>query len=631
MMKAVILAGGKGVRLGDLTKKIPKPMIKIGGMPILEHQIRLLRRYNIKDIIILTGHLSKVIEKYFKDGSNPGVKISYFSENEPLGTTGGIKEIENKLREDFIVFYGDVMVNMNLERLVKFHKRKNALGTLVIHPNDHPNDSDLVEIDKNKRITAFHPKPHQANKYFSNLVNAGVYLLSPGIFKYIKRGEKADFGKDIFPGLTGGKKIYGYNTAEYLKDAGTPERLKEVKKDYSSGKIERFNNEEKRKAIFLDRDGVINEEVDLLHKIKDFRFLPGTGKAIKKINDSEFLAVVVTNQPVVARGLCTIEGLENIHKKMETLLGGEKAKLDSIYYCPHHPDKGHPGENPAFKIKCSCRKPEIGMVKEAEKDFNIDLKHSFFIGDSFRDILCAKKAGVTPIALRSGKGGKNIEIKPDYFFENLPEAVDFIIDEPYKKYFEKIKTKVLKSKSKKPFIIIIGGNTRSGKTILANYLAQKFRELKKKALIINLDNWLLPKEKRRKEHNVYDRFQMERINDDLEKFFKKREIAINRYDALSRGTSGSKIRYKMGSAAIIIIKGVIALGAKNLREKADLKIFCEIDSGLLAKRISSFYKWKGLNKNEINRLIETRKKDEYNLVKKEKRFADMIIKRGKGK
>ncbi len=427
-MKAVIVAGGKGTRMGNLANEIPKPMLKVGNVPLLEHQIALLKWYGILDIWIITGHLAEVIEDYFKDGSGFGVNLKYFREEKPLGTTGGIKEIENELSQDFVVLYGDVMVNLNLKRLVDFHKAKNAMATLVLHPNDHPFDSDLVEIDANARVTAFYPKPHPENRYFRNLVNAAAYIMSPKILKYVPKGLKADFGRDIFPNIFRSEDIYGYNTAEYLKDLGTPQRLEEVNADYSGGRIGRFNIENKRKAIFLDRDGVINKEINLLYRVEDFELLPGAASAVKCINRSEFLAIVVTNQPVVARNLCNIDELEEIHRKMETLLGRESAKLDGIYYCPHHPDKGYPEENPAYKIDCDCRKPKTGMLKKAAEDFNIDLPGSFFIGDSFRDILCGKAAGVTTIAV----GGSNVcaEVKPDYRFSDLHEAVNFIMMRP---------------------------------------------------------------------------------------------------------------------------------------------------------------------------------------------------------
>ena len=361
-MKAVILAGGKGTRLGQYTKDIPKPMLEIDNKPILEHQVEVLKRYGINEIIFLVNHLKSVIIDYFGDGSKFGVSIKYLEEEKPLGTAGGLKEIEEYLSEDFLFIYGDVMFDMDLQRLIKFHFEKQSQLTLVVHPNDHPFDSDLIDIDKEEKVIDVYPKPHPQNFYYKNLVNAGMYVINPAVLDFIKRGEKSDFGKNILPVIIHKLKVFAYNTSEYLKDMGTPERLKKVTEDFLSGKIKRKSYAQKQKAVFLDRDGVINKFVGLLYKPEQLELYPFVTEAIKILNNSDFLTIVVTNQPVVARNLCTIEELEFIHKKMETILGNEGAKLDAIYYCPHHPDKGYPEENPEYKIDCECRKPKPGMI-----------------------------------------------------------------------------------------------------------------------------------------------------------------------------------------------------------------------------------------------------------------------------
>ncbi len=409
-MKAVIPAGGKGTRLGKITQKIPKPMIKIGGLTLLEHQINLLKRYGIKDILILTGHLSEVIENYFKDGKQFGVKISYFRENEPLGSAGGLKEIENLLPKMFLVLFGDIMLDVNLRKLINFHKKKGGVGTLVLHPNDHPYDSDLIEINKDKKVIALHSKSRPANRYFHNLANTGISVVSKKILKYIKSGVKTDLEKDIFAKIFQQKNIFGYITAEHIKDIGTPQRLKEVRNDFLNGKFRRLNIDNKRKAIFLDRDGVINYDMGNLSEIKKFRLLPNVGRAIKLINSSEYLAIIATNQPMIAKGMLTFNELDNIHKKMETLLGSERAKLDAIYFCPHHPEKGFKGEVEELKVKCDCRKPATGMFLRAKRDFNIDLKNSWMIGDSERDIGAGVNAKMKTVLVK-----KNQE-----FFQKIP-------------------------------------------------------------------------------------------------------------------------------------------------------------------------------------------------------------------
>lgn len=427
-MKAVILAGGKGTRMQDVAKN--KLMMPLCGKPLLEYQIDLLKEQGFTDIIMCLGYLPDMIKDYFKDGKKFGVKITYFIEDFPLGTAGCVKEIEKHLDSDFLVLYGDVIINMDLRRFVKYHLDKKGIGTIVVHPNDHPFDSDLVNVDGDNKVLQLLNKPHKKDLVYKNLVSAALYILSPKIFKYIDENKKSDFAKHVFSrAVKAGEEIYTYNTPEYVKDVGTPQRLKEVTRDILSRKFEIMNFNNKRPAIFLDRDGVINKEVDNIRNAEDFELLEKVPEAIKLINSSKYLAVVVANQPMVAKGFLSFKELERIHNKMETLLGNKGAKLDAIYSCPHHPDKGFEGEAKELKIDCGCRKPKTGMIDKAVEDLNIDLEGSFIIGDSFRDILCGKNAGIITIGVRTGYGcedGKEY-IKPDHFFENIFEAADFIV------------------------------------------------------------------------------------------------------------------------------------------------------------------------------------------------------------
>ena len=429
-MKAAILAGGKGTRLGKLAENVPKPMVMIGGKPLLEHQIGLLTRYGFDDIILCTGHLSNIIEEYLGDGRRFKARIRYSAEDKPLGSAGCLKPVEKILGGQFLLLNGDVMLDMDLGRLKRFHGKKKADATLTCHPNDHPHDSDLIEADACGRIIAFHPKPREEGGYYRNLVNAGAQILSKSVFDYIEEGAKAELWSEVLPKmLKDGCRLYAYNTPEYLKDMGTPHRLEEVERDYASGLIASHNLDRRRPAVFLDRDGVINREKHLLHRVEDFELLPGSSQAIKAINRSKYLCIVVTNQPVVARGLCSIEDVEKIHNKMETLLGRDGAKLDAIYYCPHHPDAGYPGENPKFKVKCKCRKPGTGMIDEAVKDYNIDLKGSYVIGDSTIDVQLGKNAGVKTIGVATGYACSDAKysVKPDRIYKDLKEAVEAIL------------------------------------------------------------------------------------------------------------------------------------------------------------------------------------------------------------
>lgn len=422
-MQLVILAGGKGTRLGLVD--IPKPMVSMAGKPLLEHQIELAKSYGIDEVFILSGHLAHVISDYFGDGSKWGIKIHHVVEPCPLGTAGALKLLDGKLKDRFMVFYGDVVMNFDIKSFQDFDAKHNGIATVLTHPNSHPYDSDLVEVGPECKVKSFLSKPHPEDLIYKNLVNAAVYILSPQVMKYIEPGVASDFGKNIFPKLLAGKQaIYSYQTPEYIKDMGTKDRFPLVCKDLETGKVAKLNKKNPRPAIFLDRDGTINENMDTHPTVDGFKLLPGAADAIRSINNSEFLSIVVTNQPMIAKGFCSFDDVDNIHKKMETLLGAEHAYLDGIYYCPHHPDKGFPGERPELKIACKCRKPNTGMFLQAKQDFNIDLSKSWMIGDSENDILAGTRAGCKTILINN----QTDLIKSDYKCQDLRQAVALIME-----------------------------------------------------------------------------------------------------------------------------------------------------------------------------------------------------------
>ena len=429
-MKAVILTGGKGTRMSHITQGIPKTLLMIGGIPILMHHINLLKQEGIKEVYLLTGYMANKIEDYFKNATISGITIHFTKEDQALGTAGGLKCLETKIQEDFLLLYGDVMINMDLESLIRFHKRKSPLATLVVHSNDHHYDSDVIQIDSKMKVIGFFPKDREPTLYYDNIVNAGVYVLSSNIFHYIPEG-KCDFVKDVFSSaLLKGEDLYAYKTSEYLKDSGTPGRLKQVREDYEKGVFAQKNKKRKQKAVFMDRDGVLNVSHGFITSPEQLILLPYAGEAVKKINNSPYLAIVVTNQSVIARNLCDLKELHFIHQKLELLLSQRKAYLDAIYFCPHHPDKGYPDERKEYKIKCDCRKPSAGMILEAQKEFNIDLSQSLIIGDQISDIQLGKNCGMTSILIKTEDEYKKNEpdVKPDYCFNSLIDAAHFFID-----------------------------------------------------------------------------------------------------------------------------------------------------------------------------------------------------------
>lgn len=423
-MKVVIMAGGKGTRISSVACNIPKPMIKVDGIPVLEREIECLKDQGFDDIIITVSHLGNIIMDYFGDGSGNslatgkpfGVHIDYYFEKEPLGNAGALLKIKDKLTSDFLLLNADAMFDVDFNRFVAFHRKHGGLVTLFTHPNSHPYDSGLIIANKNGSVEKWLAKEDERPTYYKNRVNAGLHVINPKVLeladidaaaigKIAANGKpvKADLDRQLLKPLAGTGKMFCYDSPEYVKDMGTPERYYSVCKDCKEGRITAKNLKNKQKAIFLDRDGTINKYVGFLRNIDDFELIDGVTEAIRKINESGFLAIVVTNQPVIARGEVSFEELEEIHNKMETLLGKEGAYLDAIYYCPHHPHKGYEGERPELKIDCECRKPKPGMLLKAAADFNIDLSQSWMVGDSENDVTAGLNAGCKTALIGQGK------------------------------------------------------------------------------------------------------------------------------------------------------------------------------------------------------------------------------------
>ena len=392
-MRIVIIAGGQGTRIASVNSEIPKAMIPVCGKPIIEHEVELCKRYGFTDFLFIIGHMGGQISGYFGDGSRWGVSIEYYQETQPLGTAGALGYLKDKLTEDFFVLYGDTIVDFDMKAMLAFHQQKKADATLFLHPNDHPYHSDIVDLDTDGKVRQFYNKPHDEAFVSRNIVNAALFIFTPKILTQIEVGIKSHIEKNVLPRcLENGMNLYGYVSFEYIKDMGTPERYYAVCDDVRSGKVQRLNKSNKRPAIFLDRDGTINREINLLNKPEQMELIEGAAEAIRLINKSDYLTVIVTNQPVIARNLCSIEELEHIHATLETMLGKEGAYVNAIYYCPHHPDKGYPEERPEYKIVCDCRKPKPGMLLQAAKDLNIDLENSYMIGDRDWDVMAGDKA-----------------------------------------------------------------------------------------------------------------------------------------------------------------------------------------------------------------------------------------------
>ena len=438
-MKTVIMAGGRGTRISSVASDIPKPMIKIEGKPVLEHELECLRDQGFTNIILTVSHLGSIIMDYFGDGSgiSPatgkpfGVHIEYYFEKEPLGNAGALFKIKDKLDSDFLLLNADAVFDVDFNRFVAFHNQHGGLVTLFTHPNSHPYDSGLIIADKKYSVEQWLAKEDDRPKYYRNRVNAGLHVINPlildqsgidadkvGTLDDNGKPIKVDLDRQLLKPLAGTGKMFCYDSPEYVKDMGTPERYYSVCEDYKAGRVSGKNLKNKQKAIFLDRDGTINKYVGFLRNIDEFELLDGVADAIQEINASGYLAIVSTNQPVIARGEVSFDELEMIHNKMETLLGQKGAYLDAIYFCPHHPHKGYEGERPELKFDCECRKPKPGMLLKAAQEFNIDLAQSWMIGDGENDIKAGMNAGCKTALIGESAFGQTLNV------QSLKEFVD---------------------------------------------------------------------------------------------------------------------------------------------------------------------------------------------------------------
>lgn len=422
-MKTIIMAGGKGTRISELFPDIPKPMIPIEGIPVLEREIISLRNQGFTEMIFTVSYLADKIMNYFGDGSKWGVNIEYFEEKVPLGNAGALFKLKEQLgTEPFLLLNADAVFDVNFNKMVEYHKEKGGLVTLFTHPNSHPYDSGLLIAEENLAVKQWLTKEDERPVYYKNRVNAGLHVIDPSVLELLdvdtekigtvdeKTGKvfKVDLDRQLLKPLQGSGRMFCYDSPEYVKDMGTPERYNAVVCDFKNGIVQDKNLINKQKAVFLDRDGTINKYKGFLREIDEFELIDGISEAIKKINNSGYLCIVVTNQPVIARGEVTFEQLHEIHMKMETLLGLKGAYIDGLYFCPHHPHKGYVGEVAELKIECECRKPKAGMLINAVKDFNIDLEKSYMIGDSENDIKAGHIAGCKTV-LVSGEGSAHQE------------------------------------------------------------------------------------------------------------------------------------------------------------------------------------------------------------------------------
>lgn len=626
--QVAILAGGMGSRLKSRTGDLPKPMALLAGKPVLEHQINLCLRYGFSRIALLVHHKAKQISDYFGDGSRFGVEITYVVEDEALGTAGALFHALNFMEQRFFVLYGDTYIDVDLKSFWEFDSRRKSSGTLLIHPNDHPQDSDLLEVDENGVLTKVHSYPHSDGVDYPNLVNAALYILEKeSLLSIIPKDKKTDLAKHTFPDLlASGKILQTYLTPEYIKDMGTPERIDKVEHDIKNGLPERLSGRHLRTAVFLDRDGTINEEINHLKFPDEITLLNGVPAAIKQLNRNGILAVAVTNQPVVARGEVTIDGLTQIHQRLTGLLGKNGAYLDRIYFCPHHPVKGFVGEVAKLKIDCNCRKPLTGLFDKAIQELNISRRNSWMVGDSTADILAGTRAGLRTILVNTGHAGRDYKFRvtPDYVANNLTDAVEWILS-GHAKVVSKLMPIVLNMVNSR--IILVGGASRSGKSTVAKVLAEVFGMIGKTAHVLPLDAWLKPQSERQEGCGVLNRYKLDEILFNLKLVnFNSQRINLD-YPHYDRKTK--TIQYfhdvSIGPSEIVIFEGAPALLDERFLGFANSSIYVSVDDCVRMERLKNEYTWRGDDDLTISKKIDSRECDEVNFIKKTASRADYHI------
>lgn len=429
----VVLAGGMGTRLAAVTGGLPKALVPVAGKPVLERQVELAVRHGIERVLLLLGHGADDVVAWTQTWASPGVHFSWEIEREPRGTGGALVDALHALDERFVLFFADQLLDFDVGRLVEHHVAAANDVTVVVHPNDHPHDSDVLEVDRDRRVTALHRPPH-GGRLVRNVVNAATYVIDRHSLEsfVMPPGAKSDLARDMLPTMIArGTRVGAYRSREYLKDMGTPERLAKVEADLASGIVASRRADRPMPGILLDRDGTVNVEKGRITRPDEIELTAGIAAAIKQAHAAGYLAAIVTNQPVVARGDCTFAELDEIHGRLEMLLAESHAYVDGIYVCPHHPDRGFEGEVPELKGPCRCRKPNTGLIDDAAQELNLDLARTWLIGDSSTDVACALAAGLFPVLVSTGHAGRDARHATDAAlrFSSAAAAIAFIVDE----------------------------------------------------------------------------------------------------------------------------------------------------------------------------------------------------------
>lgn len=421
-LDVVIIGGGLGTRLKKVQSE-PKLLTKFGKYSNFDLILRNLKktRININNIHILCGRDKDLISKNYKKKK----KLNFYEEKKLLGTAGCLSELKQKnFTDNILIIFGDLLFKIDFQKYFSYHLKNNSDLTVLSHPSDHLFDSDIIDVDKDNKIKKIFLKPHKKKLLTNNLTMAGIFILKKSLLSVIPKKKKLDFSKFFLKKIIKlNKKVFSYYSREYCKDFGTPKRLKKIRSHYRKLYLNYYSFRNKIPAIFLDRDGVLNKDLGPNKYSNPLDLLDNSLKALKKLRNSKYLIVLVSNQSSVAKGFLTLDQLNYSFKIYQSFLAKQNFYFDMIYYCPHHPERGFKGENLKYKINCKCRKPKPGMLLKAKKDLNIDLKNSYFVGDNITDFKAADKVKVKSILVK-----RFDSIKRKYIYKkDILSAANYIL------------------------------------------------------------------------------------------------------------------------------------------------------------------------------------------------------------
>lgn len=426
--QAVVVCGGRGTRLAPVLGDLPKALAPVADRSLLAHLLGDLAAAGVSEVLLLAGVGGERLREAARAAAPAGLEVHTEIEAHPLGTAGALHPVAHRLRERFLYVLGDVFTALDWARLAAAGDANGGLGTLLVHRSSHPEDSDLLALDDGDRICGWVGRGPDGRSTAAvptaALTNAGVAVLHRRLLELVPRDRPSDLFCEVIPRRVDARAaLFGYRTCEYVKDLGTPERLRGVDADVRSGRAHR-----RAEVALLDRDGVLNVEVGPLSHPEQLRLLPGAAEAVARLNRASIRTALVSNQAVVARGMCSIEELDVIHQRLADLLGESEAHLDGIYVCPHHPETHHDEGDPSLRGPCRCRKPAVGLVEAALTDLSVPAGRAVVVGDSTVDLQLAANAGLSAIGVGTGRACADGQhaARPVWWFADLAEASDWL-------------------------------------------------------------------------------------------------------------------------------------------------------------------------------------------------------------